>query len=255
MSIAEQAEGSRDVGVAAAAANDFDVDRQIRIARYAGEQQMQTIMGLIDEELSEPYTVFTYRYFLNQWPQLCFLAHYHPVERAEKGDLHSSIWSTPSNDNSPRPIGVVIGKLDRHMKGARYLRGYIGMISVQPSFRGKGIATRLLHVVLREMVRQGAQEVRHPSQLRLLALRMCSPSLSFSPSIVGLCVRLFWKRKPTTWPRCVCTRAWASCVRSGYSTFTSTARTVSDWSWKSHARLGTANHPSRPRFHTPCRQA
>ena len=32
-------------------------------------------MGLIDLELSEPYSIFTYRYFLHNWPRLCFLAY------------------------------------------------------------------------------------------------------------------------------------------------------------------------------------
>lgn len=30
-------------------------------------------MALIDAELSEPYSIFTYRYFINNWPRLCFL--------------------------------------------------------------------------------------------------------------------------------------------------------------------------------------
>lgn len=114
---------------------------KVTISRYAGEQEMGTIMSLIDEELSEPYTVYTYRYFVNQWPQLCFLAHI--------GD----------GEEQRRAIGVVICKLDRHLKGNRYMRGYIGMLSVQPLHRGKGIATRLLRVALAELVNSGAQEV------------------------------------------------------------------------------------------------
>lgn len=31
-------------------------------------------MSLVDAELSEPYSIFTYRYFLRNWPHLCFLA-------------------------------------------------------------------------------------------------------------------------------------------------------------------------------------
>jgi hypothetical protein len=30
-------------------------------------------MALIDAELSEPYSIFTYRYFINNWRRLCFL--------------------------------------------------------------------------------------------------------------------------------------------------------------------------------------
>jgi N-alpha-acetyltransferase 30 len=32
-------------------------------------------MALIDNELSEPYSIFTYRYFLSQWPELSFIAY------------------------------------------------------------------------------------------------------------------------------------------------------------------------------------
>lgn len=124
--------------------------KHIRIAPYEGETQMQSIMNLIDGELSEPYTVYTYRYFLNQWPELCFLAHYsanpYPESKQTKNDLET-------------PIGVVIGKLDKHLKGNRFMRGYIGMVSIRSDFRGKGIATSLLQILLRKMVKQGAQEI------------------------------------------------------------------------------------------------
>ena len=124
--------------------------KHIRIAPYEGETQMQSIMNLIDGELSEPYTVYTYRYFLNQWPELCFLAHYsanpYPESRQTKNDSETA-------------IGVVIGKLDKHLKGNRYMRGYIGMVSIRSDFRGKGIATSLLQTLLQKMVKQGAQEI------------------------------------------------------------------------------------------------
>jgi len=42
--------------------------------QYEGEQDLPTVMHLVDNELSEPYSIFTYRYFLHNWPKLCFLA-------------------------------------------------------------------------------------------------------------------------------------------------------------------------------------
>lgn len=136
-------------------------EKHIRIAPYEGEKQMQIIMDLIDGELSEPYTVYTYRYFLNQWPELCFLAHYSPPVGT---NLTKARPSTDSNDtifqsSSEQPIGVVIGKLDKHLKGNRFMRGYIGMVSIRSDFRGKGIATVLLQTLLRKMVDCGAQEI------------------------------------------------------------------------------------------------
>jgi hypothetical protein len=35
--------------------------------------QMPAIVALIERDLSEPYSIFTYRYFINNWPNLCFL--------------------------------------------------------------------------------------------------------------------------------------------------------------------------------------
>lgn len=101
---------------------------------------MPSIIDLIEKELSEPYIVYTYRYFVNQWPSLCFLAY-------------------PSPSPSSSAIGVIVCKLDRHLKGSRLMRGYIAMISVRHSHRGQGIAKSLVIRALEEMISKGAQEI------------------------------------------------------------------------------------------------
>ena len=45
----------------------------ITISSYANEDQLGDIMVLMSKDLSEPYSVFTYRYFLHQWPKYCLL--------------------------------------------------------------------------------------------------------------------------------------------------------------------------------------
>lgn len=45
----------------------------IHYVRYESELQMPWIMRLITKDLSEPYSIYTYRYFIHNWPQLCFL--------------------------------------------------------------------------------------------------------------------------------------------------------------------------------------
>lgn len=40
---------------------------------YTNERQLPAIMALLDRDLSEPYSIFTYRYFLSGWPELCIL--------------------------------------------------------------------------------------------------------------------------------------------------------------------------------------
>ena len=61
--------------------NDDDIDviniegseLDINLVPYESELQMPDIMRLITKDLSEPYSIYTYRYFIHNWPQLCFL--------------------------------------------------------------------------------------------------------------------------------------------------------------------------------------
>lgn len=50
-------------------------ESEIEYVSYGGEHHLSLIMRLVDEELSEPYSIFTYRYFVYQWPQLSFLVY------------------------------------------------------------------------------------------------------------------------------------------------------------------------------------
>lgn len=46
---------------------------EIAIRRYAGDKELPAIMALMAAELSEPYSIFTFRHFLDGWPKLCFV--------------------------------------------------------------------------------------------------------------------------------------------------------------------------------------
>ena len=46
----------------------------IEYVDYIDERQLPAIMELVDHDLSEPYSIFTYRYFLCNWPGLCMVA-------------------------------------------------------------------------------------------------------------------------------------------------------------------------------------
>lgn len=48
-------------------------DNDIQYVSYTSELQMPDIMKLIQKDLSEPYSIYTYRYFIHNWPKLCFL--------------------------------------------------------------------------------------------------------------------------------------------------------------------------------------
>jgi N-alpha-acetyltransferase 30 len=38
---------------------------------YEGEHQLPAIMELVSRDLSEPYSIFTFRYFVHNWSKLC----------------------------------------------------------------------------------------------------------------------------------------------------------------------------------------
>ncbi|SCZ98623.1 BZ3500_MvSof-1268-A1-R1_Chr3-1g05507 [Microbotryum saponariae] len=113
----------------------------ITYRRYTGEEDIPLIIALVETELSEPYNWYTYRYFLQDCfradvlrPHLCFFAY--------MGDA---------------PIGTIVCKQDLHKKGLE--RGYIAMLAVVKSCRGRGVATRLVQLSITEMVAYQAQEV------------------------------------------------------------------------------------------------
>ncbi|XP_069805888.1 N-alpha-acetyltransferase 30 [Dendropsophus ebraccatus] len=109
-------------------------DGSIRYVRYESELQMPDIMRLITKDLSEPYSIYTYRYFIHNWPQLCFLA---MVEE--------------------ECVGAIVCKLDMHKKMFR--RGYIAMLAVDSKYRRKGIGTNLVKKAIYAMVEGDCDEV------------------------------------------------------------------------------------------------
>ncbi|XP_042430947.1 N-alpha-acetyltransferase MAK3-like [Zingiber officinale] len=100
---------------------------------YGGEHHLPLIMGLVDQELSEPYSIFTYRYFVYLWPNLTFLA------------FHRG-----------RCVGTVVSKIGEHRNT---FRGYIAMLVVIKPYRGRGIATELVTRSIRVMMESGCEEV------------------------------------------------------------------------------------------------
>lgn len=114
-------------------ANSDDND-EIRYEVYTSELQMGVIMKLIQKDLSEPYSIYTYRYFIHNWPKLCFLA------------MHDS-----------RCVGAIVCKLDLHKKVIR--RGYIAMLAVDEKYRKRKIGSNLVLQAIQAMIADDADEV------------------------------------------------------------------------------------------------
>ena len=120
-----------------------DGSTTLELSAYApaNEAQLPGLMALVAPALSEPYSIFTYRYFLQGWPQLCFLAHARPRDApgggggGGGGDLRSA-----------RLVGAVVCKEEVEgagtAAGARRC-GYVAMLVVDPAFRKQGVGLRL----------------------------------------------------------------------------------------------------------------
>ncbi|VDM76698.1 unnamed protein product [Strongylus vulgaris] len=100
------------------------------------ETQIGDIMRLITKDLSEPYSIYTYRYFIHNWPELCLLAY----------DTMSEAY-----------VGAVVCKLDRNAEGRR--KGYLAMLAIDESCRRLGLGTRLVRRAIERMESQGCDEV------------------------------------------------------------------------------------------------
>jgi len=112
----------------------------ISYVQYSLEKEpeyLPQIREMISKDLSEPYSIYVYRYFLYQWPELCFVA----LDTTDHNKL----------------VGVVICKLEPHRGGP--LRGYIAMLATKDTFRGKGIATTLVSKAIDLMIEKDADEV------------------------------------------------------------------------------------------------
>ncbi|CAH2242674.1 N-alpha-acetyltransferase 30-like [Pararge aegeria] len=106
----------------------------IEIMSYESELQMPEIMRLIQKDLSEPYSIYTYRYFIHNWPKLCFLA-----------------------SHEGKCIGAIVCKLDMHRNVVK--RGYIAMLAVDEKYRKRKIGSNLVQKAIQAMIDDNADEV------------------------------------------------------------------------------------------------
>ncbi|KAJ0176124.1 hypothetical protein K1T71_008298 [Dendrolimus kikuchii] len=107
---------------------------EIEIISYESELQMPEIMRLIQKDLSEPYSIYTYRYFIHNWPKLCFLA-----------------------THEGKCIGAIVCKLDMHRNVVK--RGYIAMLAVDKNYRKRGTGSKLVRKAIQAMINDNADEV------------------------------------------------------------------------------------------------
>lgn len=169
----------------------------IEFVNYTNEEQLDDVMRLVGQDLSEPYSIFTYRYFLHRCPQLCILA----VPTDDEGSDETKVGT----EKSRRPIGCVVCKIDaedgetsdevvtstifaensntdNETKGTetdqprekeqntaqtdintpddKIFTGYIGMLAVEDTHRRSGIGIALVQRAIHRMQQTGCQSIR-----------------------------------------------------------------------------------------------
>lgn len=110
---------------------------QISYHKYIPENEVTEIpqiRDMIARELSEPYTLYVYRYFMYDSPDLTFTA--------RDGD---------------KLVGTVVGTISPHKN--KRLRGYIAMLAVQNEYRGHHIGTTLVSKIVDAMKQLNVDEV------------------------------------------------------------------------------------------------
>lgn len=150
-----------------------DLPTTLRYVRYnhkLEEQYLPAIRSLISKDLSEPYSIYVYRYFLCQWSHLCFLVS--PPLRPPLSAAEFASRSSPANlapaltfaqalhPGDASLIGVIVCKLEVHsVHSPPTRRGYIAMLAVSSTYRGHGIATALVKRAIEAMASLNADEV------------------------------------------------------------------------------------------------
>jgi peptide alpha-N-acetyltransferase len=119
---------------------------------YHDETQLREISVLVAGELSEPYSIFTYRYFLVQWPKLCICVY----DTAAEG----------------RPlIGAIICKVEKEPDDVS--RGYIGMLVVDKTYRGCGMGSTLVRSGIKRMMEAGSEEIYLETEVCSVVIDAC----------------------------------------------------------------------------------
>src|SRR3954451_3593718 len=132
--------------------------RYIQYEHSLEKKYLPSISALIAKDLSEPYSIYVYRYFLYQWPELCFFA-------------------VDTSTDACELVACVICKLEKHRSGP--LRGYIAMLATKESYRGKGLAKTLVSKAIDLMIAKDADEIALETEETNTAAMKLYESLGF----------------------------------------------------------------------------
>lgn len=119
----------------------------IEFVQYRDESMIPDIQRLVAADLSEPYSIFTYRYFLHNWPDHCICGYV--TETDSDGQSRRKMIATIVSKSGPPE-----GSYDENK-----LQGYIAMLAVDKNYRKRGIGSYLVHRGIEAMFAAGCREI------------------------------------------------------------------------------------------------
>ena len=151
----------------------------IKFVNYQDEAQLDAVMRLVSSDLSEPYSIFTYRYFLMRFPELCILAV--PEGGGEPvGCVVCKIDTSAGDGVTDVPQQLGVGEEDGMDSQEPALSGYMGMLAVETDRRGSGIGTALATLAIRRMRDMGCSSVTLETEVTNdAAIRLYEDRLGF----------------------------------------------------------------------------
>lgn len=152
---------------------------------YTDETMLPDIQRLVSKDLSEPYSIFTYRYFVHNWPDQCICGFVN-VPTADGAGTRREM------------IATIVSKAEEQEFGMK--QGYIAMLAVDKRYRNRGIGSYLVRKGIEAMVRAGCSEIMLETEVR---------AAFAGTARRRQLTRLFLCRRAIR-GRCRCTRGWAS---------------------------------------------
>lgn len=125
-------------------ADEDDRWKGIEFAVYEDEEMLADVQRLVSKDLSEPYSVYLYRYFILTWPNLCICAFLKDEKTQQRKEMIACVVSKAETETTAPIDG---------------LQGYIAMLAVNESHRKRGLGLELVTRSIVEMATMGCTTV------------------------------------------------------------------------------------------------
>lgn len=131
--------------------NDNDINKQqqpfkIRYEEYTDERQLSLMTSLIEADLSEPYSIYTYRHFVCNYNDLSILA-----MKIDNSNNIDTLDESNYNSLSTECIGCIVCNIQNDRDNENTY-GYIGMLAVNKLYRKQRIGSTLVNLVIDRMI-------------------------------------------------------------------------------------------------------